>query len=129
MLYYPCTSLEYFRLIYIYFLECDKYIYMESLYFGFWEFFTVYTVFLAEREVDSDLSFIEIDIREWCSTRDSRIESHTELSDYHLSLILDDPIIQLGKRSREVRTIEHATTHNVELEWNTMIHREVFSRI
>ena len=66
---------------------------MKSLYLSFWEFFSIDTVFFAQREMDSDFAFVKVDIREGSSTRDSGVESHTEFSYHHFSLILDDPVI------------------------------------
>jgi hypothetical protein len=102
---------------------------MESLDHRFWEFFAVYTMFLAEREMDPDLAFIEVDIREGSSGRDPSIEPHTELAYHHLSLVLHDPVIQFRKRSREVWVREHSSIFYDELERSTVIHGEILSRI
>jgi hypothetical protein len=102
---------------------------MESLDHGFREFFAIDAVFLAEREMDSDLALVEVDIREGSSGRDRRIKTHTELSYHHFSLVLDDPVIQLRKRSREVLTRQYSSILYDELERSTMIHREILSWI
>ncbi len=102
---------------------------MESLDHSFWEFFAIYTMFLPEGEMDSDLAFIEVDIREGSSCSDRSIETHTELSYHDLSLVLHDPVIQLGKRSREVLTREYSPIFDNELERSTVIHREILSWI
>ena len=95
---------------------------MESLDHGFWEFFTIDTMFLAEREMDSDLAFIEVDIREGSGGRDRSIEPHTELAYHHFSFVLYDPVVQLRKRSREVGTRENSPILDNELERSTVIY-------
>ena len=95
---------------------------MESLNHGLREFFAIDTVFLAEREMDSDLAFVEVDIREGSGGRDRPIETHTELAYHHFSLVLDYPVIQLRKRSREVWVREYSPILDHELEWSTVIH-------
>jgi hypothetical protein len=102
---------------------------MKSLYHGFWEFFAVDAVFFAEGEMDPDLTLVEVDIREGSSGRDRPIETHTELAYHHLSLVLDDPVIQLRKISREVITRQYSSILDNELERSTVIHREILSRI
>ncbi len=102
---------------------------MKSLNFRFREFFSVDPMFFPEREMDSDLAFVEVDIREGSSGRDSPIEPHTEFSYHHDSFVLDDPVVQLRKRSREVLTREYLSVLDDDLKWRTMIHREILSRI
>ena len=102
---------------------------MESLDHGLWEFFAVDTVFLPEREMDSNLAFVEVDIREGSSCRDSPVESHTELAYHHFSLVLHDPVVQLRKRGREVLIWEDSPSLYNKLERSTVIHREILSRI
>jgi hypothetical protein len=76
---------------------------MESLNLGFWEFFPVYSVFFAEREMNSDFPFMEIDICQGSGGRDRGIESESELTHHDLTLILHDQIIESRKERREVR--------------------------
>jgi hypothetical protein len=102
---------------------------MKSLNHGFREFFAIDPMFFPEREMDSDLAFIEVDIREGSARSDRSIESHSEFSYHHFSLILYDPIIQLRKRSREVITREYSPILYNELKWGTMIYREILSWI
>ena len=66
---------------------------MEPLYHSLRKFFAVDAVFFPEREMDSDLALVEVNIREGSSGRDRSVEPHTELAYHHLSLILDDPVI------------------------------------
>ncbi len=102
---------------------------MKSLNHGFREFFAVDSMFFSEREMNSDLAFIEVDIREGSSGCDRSIESHSELSYHYFSFILDNPVIELRKRSREVITREHSPILYNELKWGTMIYRKVLSWI
>lgn len=113
---------------YTHILECDKYIDMESLYFSFREFFSIDAMFFAEWEMDSELSLMEVNIREGSIAADGRIQSESELSHHHLSLILDDPVIELLECWRKLRRGKYSSVFDNKLEWNTMIHRKVLIR-
>ncbi len=85
-------------------------------------------MFFAEREVDSDFSLIEVDIREGSGGGDSRIESHTELAHHYLSLELHDIVIEFLEFGREVVAQKHSSTLDHELEGGTVLDREILTR-
>ena len=101
---------------------------MKPLHFRFRKFFSIDSVFFTEREVDSDFSLIEVDIREGSSGRDSSIESHTEFTDHHFSLELHYVVIEFLEFGREVVTRKHSAMLDHELEGSTVLDREVLSR-
>jgi hypothetical protein len=85
-------------------------------------------VFFAEREMYSDFSLIEVDIREGSGGGDSRIESHTELTDHHFSLELHYVVIEFLEFGREVVARKHSSTLDHELKGSTVLDREVLPR-
>jgi hypothetical protein len=84
---------------------------------------------LSEREVDSDFSLMEVDIREGSSSRDSRIQSESELTYHDFSLELYDPVIELRECRREVRRGKYSSLFYHQFERGRMIHREILIRI
>lgn len=98
-----------------------KYVYMKPLNGGFWEFFPIDSMLLAEREVDSDFSFMEIDIGEGSGGGYGWIESESQLTNHDFSLIRYDPIVELLEWRREIRRGKYPPMLNTEFEWERMI--------
>ncbi len=110
-------------------IESDEDIDMKSLKLPFWEFFSIDAVLLAEREMDSDLSLMEIDISEGGISRDSGIQSEPKLSYHDFTLILHDPVVELLESCRKVRGWEDSSSLDRHEKWLADLDREVRGRI
>ena len=93
---------------------------MKPLYFRFWKFFSIDPMFLAEREMDSYFSLIEVDIREGSVCRESRIDAHTELAHHDFSFELHHIVIEFLESGREVGRGKYPSSLDHELEWSTV---------
>lgn len=93
------------------------------------EFLSVDPMFLAERQVDSDLAFVEIDIRERARGRDGGVESESEFSDHDLSFGFLDERIYLLEQGREVGGGKDPSSSYLDQERFCMDHFETVPRI
>ena len=124
----PLSITKYLSLTKRNWLQSHKHINMKSLNFRFWKFFSIDTMLFSKRKMNSNLSFVEVDIRKGSGSRNRWIESETELSNHDFSLIFDHPIIEFLECRREVRRGKHSSFFDNELEWLTNIHREILIR-
>lgn len=128
-LYAPLSIRENLCISYINWFECNKYINMKPLNISFREFFSEYSMLFPEREMYSNLAFMIVYITERGSSRWCRIESESEFSHKHLSLILNYPVIEFLESRREVWWGEYSSFFDYEFKWLTYLDRKIFSRV
>lgn len=103
---------------------------MEPLDFGFWELLAVEPVLLPDGEMDSDLTLVEVDVREGSCSRWSGIQTQSELADEHLAVLaVADPVIERLKPGREVIGWEDPPVFHDHLERLADADREVVPRV
>ena len=122
MLENPSPFGKYALVAYAHIGEGNKDINMKSLDFCFWELFTIDAVFFAEREMNSEFSFMKVDISEWSISGDSGVQPESELTNPYFSLVLYHIIIEFLEFWWEIRRGKDASMLDPQLEGDTMIH-------
>ena len=118
--------MEYFFSINRNTLKCCKYINMETLEFGLWKFFSEYPMLLSEREMNSELSFMKVYIREGGGGWYRGIQSKSEFPYTHFSLKLDDIIIYFLEIWREIRRGKNSSSFYSKEKWFNNSNRKIF---
>lgn len=121
--------MEYLSIIYIDRFESDEYINMKSLNFRFWKFFSEYSMLFPERKMDSDFSFMKIDISQGSSCRYRRIETESEFTHHHFTFVLHHPVIEFLKSKRVVRRGKYSPILYNQFKWIANFDRKILTRI
>ena len=116
----PSSILKYTFIPHIYFPQIQKDIDMVTLNHGFWELLPEDSMLFPEGEMNSDFTFIEVDIRERMFSVHCRIQSKSEFTNHDFSFCFKNKIINFLKHRWKMIRGENSSFFDLYQKRNTM---------